>query len=180
MQGELSLCFLLLMNVSSLCESQDVKVGQHRLAWQRQIDKVKENERRLELTASQEVSAEPGNAEVRRKHIEEPGETSGIIPADHVKRSEDRRDYLKEAEEFLRNYNLGHSVRHLRFSTLKSPTKKQTNIKKIKTMPSPSVKNQKDVANILAQNINTKEGLKAIVTELLKRRIDKLKSHTRK
>ena len=37
-----------------------------------------------------------------------------------------------------------------------------------------TIKSNKDITSILAQNINTKEGLKAIVTELLKRRIEKL------
>ena len=42
--------------------------------------------------------------------------------------------------------------------------------------PSPKTNNSnKDVTSILVQNINTKEGLKAIVTELLKRRIEALK-----
>ena len=96
------------------------------------------------------------------------------------------RDYLNEAEQFLKSNKFNGSVKK---SNIFSPSKKTKSPPTIKMAakkmnvvdpsspgPSPKTNNSnKDVTSILAQNINTKEGLKAIVTELLKRRIEKLK-----
>lgn len=229
MKGEVLLCLLCFVSVLSHCNSQNSEITLQRLAWQRQINRVKENERRLEAFV-----AKQGQNDSQKKIIDVKGKTFDIFPANPLQDGEKNlkknsvadqnvgmsldivevspkeshlaeaeklikkyrklinhpsyavankkngRDYLKEAEEFLKNYNFDGSLKKSSFSpskSIKSLTVKQA-AKKIADIPSPSppsIKNKEDVTDILVQNVNTKEGLKAIVTELLKRRIEKLK-----
>ena len=231
MNGGVYLCLLCFVNVLSHCNSQNSEITLQRLAWQRQIDRVKENERRLE-----EFIAKQRQNDGQKKTVDVKGKTFDIFPANplydgekilksnsvsdqnvgissgsdivevspkksHIAEAErlikkyrklinhpnyavankkNGRDYLKEAEEFLKNYNFEGSHKKSSFSpskSIKSPIVKQA-AKKVADISSPSppsIKNKEDVTDILVQNVNTKEGLKAIVTELLKRRIEKLK-----
>ena len=235
MNGGVLFCLLCFANILSHCNSQNSEINLHRLAWQRQIDRVKENERRLK-----EFIAKQRENDSQTKTIDVKGKTFDIFPAnpledgektlennpspdqnvgmsldivevspkeshlaeaerlikkyrtliDHpsyavTNKKNGRRDYLKEAEEFLKNYNFDGSLTKSSFTPskkIKSPTLKQAAKKNVDiSSPSPpSIKNKEDVTDILIQNVNTKEGLQAIVTELLKRRIEKLKSQLEK
>ena len=85
----------------------------------------------------------------------------------------------------MKSYKFNGSVKKTVFSPSKK-TKSPLTVKQAAKMnvvvpsspgPSPTtIKSNEDVTSILSQNTNTKEGLKAIVTELLKRRIEKLTS----
>ena len=251
MKGRVLFCLLCLVNVWRLCNSQNSEIIAQRLSWQRQIDRVKQNERIL-----QEYIAKQARTDGVKKTIDVQGKTFDIFPANPLKDEEETvknhsdqnvarsldlveaspkesylaeaeklikknsklvdyasyadtnnkngRDYLKEAEQFLKRYNSDgflsksptakQATKNVDIPSpspkasskkRKSPTVKQTKKKSIDIVdvPSPSptsIKSKKDVPDILAQNIDTKEGLKAIVTELLKRRIEKLKMQTEK
>lgn len=254
-------CLLFFVNVWRLCNSQNSEIIAQRLAWQRQIDRVKQNERIL-----QEYIAKQARTDGGKKTIDVQGKTFDIFPANPLKDEEQAvknhsdqsversldlveaspkesylaeaeklikkysklieypsyadtntkngRDYLKEAEQFLKRYSSDGFLSKSSFPSskkiksqtakqatknvdipslspkaapkkIKTPTVKQTTKKNVDIVdvPSPSptsIKSKKDVPDILAQNIDTKEGLKAIVTELLKRRIEKLKVQTEK
>ena len=225
--------FLFFVNASSPSNSQD----QERSAWQRQIDRVKENERRLEEFIANQAKKDGE----KRKSVDVKSKTFDIFMANPLKNTKQNltnnsisdqnvgrimdnfappkesylaeaekliekyrnlidgpsrpstykyrkngRDYLNEAEQFLKSNKFNGSVKKAIFSPSKKtkspPTIKMKAAKKMNVVdpsspgPSPKTNNSnKDVTSILVQNINTKEGLKAIVTELLKRRIEKLK-----
>ena len=221
-------CFLFFVYALSLSNSQNRENSPQRLAWQRQIDRVKENERRLEEFVANQAKKDGE----KRKIVKVQGKTSDIFIANLLKsakqsltnkslsdqnvgRKTDKeshlaeaekliekyrnlidgpstykyrkngRDYLNEAEQFLKSYKFNGSVKKTVFSPSKK-TKSPLTVKQAAKMnvvvpsspgPSPTtIKSNEDVTSILSQNINTKEGLKAIVTELLKRRIEKLTS----
>lgn len=212
MKCGIQFCFLFFIYELSLFKSeiQNRENTPQRLAWQRQIDRVKENERRLEeFVANQTNKAKDGG---KKKIIEVQGKTSDIFNANllesakqesHLAEAEkliekyrnlidgpstykyrkNGRNYLNEAEQFLKSYKSNGSVEKPIFSPSKK-TKSPLTVKQAAKMnvgvpssPGPrptTIKSNKDITSILAQNINTKEGLKAIVTELLKRRIEKL------
>lgn len=227
-------CFLFFVYELSLSKSQKRENTPQRLAWQSQIDRVKENERRLEEFVANQTNKDGG----KTKSIEVQGKTSDIfnvnllesakqksltkkslsdqnigrIKDNFIPRKESHlteaekliekyrnlidgpstykyrkngRDYLNEAEQFLKSYKSNGSVEKTTFSPSTSKkTKSPLSVKQAAKMnvgvpsslgPRPTtIKSNKDITSILAQNINTKEGLKAIVTELLKRRIEKL------
>ena len=227
-------CFLFFVYALSLSNSQNRENSPQRLAWQRQIDRVKENERRLEEFVANQTNKDGG----KTKSIEVQGKTSDIFNANLLESAKQKsptkkslsdqnigrikdnfiprkeshlaeaekliekyrnlidgpstykyrkngRDYLNEAEQFLKSYKFNGSVKKTVFSPSKK-TKSPLTVKQAAKMnvvvpsspgPSPTtIKSNEDVTSILSQNINTKEGLKAIVTELLKRRIEKLTS----
>ena len=231
MKCGIQFCFLFFIYELSLFKSeiQNRENTPQRLAWQRQIDRVKENERRLEeFVANQTNKAKDGG---KKKIIEVQGKTSDIFNANllesakqvslsyqnigrikdnfippkesHLAEAEkliekyrnlidgpstykyrkNGRNYLNEAEQFLKSFKSNGSVEKPIFSPSKK-TKSPLTVKQAAKMnvgvpssPGPrptTIKSNKDITSILAQNINTKEGLKAIVTELLKRRIEKL------
>ena len=94
--------------------------------------------------------------------------------------NQNKSNYLVEAEKFLQSYN---QKKTRRYKAPKKTTfendhfskyKETRNIEEVMTVKEADV----DVDEILIENIDTKEGLKAIVTELLKRRIENIKNES--
>ena len=94
--------------------------------------------------------------------------------------NQNKSNYLVEAEKFLQSYN---RKKTRRYKAPKKTTfenghldkyKESRNIEKVMTVKEADV----DVDEILIENIDTKECLKAIVTELLKRRIENIKNQS--
>ena len=75
---------------------------------------------------------------------------------------------MVEAEKFLKSYNQRGQTR--KYSFPQKSTFRNKYSEKVEEVE------KADVDKILIENINTKEGLKAIVTELLKRRIENIKN----
>ena len=94
--------------------------------------------------------------------------------------NQNKSNYLVEAEKFLQSYN---QKKTRRYKAPKKTTFENGQFAKYKEISKTEevVKDKKadvDVDEILIENIDTKEGLKAIVTELLKRRIENIKNQS--
>ena len=84
-----------------------------------------------------------------------------------------------EAEKFLRSYKQRGQTKNYsvpkKFSFGNDSLEKYKEVKKVEKVVSVK-ETDVDVDKVLIENVNTKEGLKAIVTELLKRRIENIKN----
>ena len=93
--------------------------------------------------------------------------------------NKNKSNYLVEAEKFLRSYKQRGQTKNYsvpkKFSFENDSLEKYKEVNKVEKVVSVK-ETDVDVDKVLIENINTKEGLKAIVTELLKRRIENIKN----
>ena len=121
MKDRVLFCLLCFVNVWHLSNSQNSEIIAQRLSWQRQIDRVKQNERIL-----QEYIAKQARTDGGKKTIDVQGKTFDIFPANplkdeeqtvknnsdqNVERSLDlveaspKESYLAEAEKLIKKYS---------------------------------------------------------------------------
>ena len=165
--------------------------------WQQQIDLVIRNENKLrnlvqpspdpgcEECSGDDSTTESPTTTTTRTTTEYPGDGSGEVfgESDYLKVARDilkkyshlrktpfrksfkstlgRRNYPQEAEDILKDES--------------ENSKASVSTNDILSKDSKDYLMQDDLKEILIENVKTKEGLKAIITELLKRRIENLK-----
>ena len=170
--------------------------------WQQQIDLVIRNENKLRNLV--QPSPDPGCEECTGEDTttESPTTTTGIAttespatqyPGDASDEVFEESDYLKVARDILKKYShlrktpvrksfkstlgrrnyLQEAEGILKDESVNSKASVSTN--DILSKDSKDYLMQDDLKEILIENVKTKEGLKAIITELLKRRIENLK-----